>query len=351
MKKENFFLLSLFVLIGLSHLLFLALVSYTEKNSYLWELARNRKIPIQNYELGIIGDSQFLSGIIPSKLGIPVNKILFLARPAEMPESIYLRLLELKKEKNLPKKILINLSPITTSKNEITESNRNLVQNFSSFSFEILYNKRLSSFYLKNLTGGIKYILSSIFPVLKLRSNLITEMKLIPSSERIDLSSRILTDYLEIDPIQNLLYQKSYNEKIKIYQEKNHYSWNWSGNTSCFPMKTELSSFLNFVFSNYRKESLEMYIEIGNLLKENNIEFLFVVIPFEKKAMEIVGFENKLFPLETVLQKLELEFGKDKIYRVDKEKFLTEHFFDFTHLNFCGMNILTNELSERLRRN
>jgi hypothetical protein len=343
----------IFLLILTGRLFFNFLAEYSEKTSFIWHLISERKLNVDTYDLVITGDSQVMSGIDPTLLSKNISKsnfkILYYPRPSEQPEGIYLNLLRWRKQGIKYKKILFNISPVTTSKNDIVDSHKSLVKNFSEYCTELFTTRKLNQFYLKDVSGNLYYLLNSIFPFMKMNSNIISETKLIPTTERIDLTSKNINIYLESSMIDNFKNNYQQNQSIKERMIKNNYYWNWNiikEEERCKNKKSKLPEFMKFAFSIERKEALDMWIQIGEFLTQENIDFYFLLIPFSPETENIVGFRNENSPLQKQVKFLREKFGKDKIIEIDPKIFTEEDFSDFTHLNACGMEKLVDTISK-----
>ncbi len=350
MKKFLFFLV---ILIITNHLFYKYLLTYTEKTSYIWSEINNREIPVGEYDLLILGDSQVMSGIHPLKLSNETNlKILFYPRPSEQVEGIYFHLKNFYKKGFKFKKILVNFSEISSSKNPILESHKSLSLNFQNFSFSFFTDKILFSLYLKNLSNSVYYFITEIFPLLKLNSNFTREINLVPKSEGIILTQNI-EPILYWNIFGNLKYNLDQNSNIKKFLVEENFYLDWKDlHRTCNPneQKMELPTGSELAFTNLRKESIPVWLKLSEIAKENSSEIFYIKIPFSNI------FQTKLKENPHIIQadfylieSIKKNLGEDRIIFVDS-KFKDSDFGDYTHLNVCGMIQLTKELSLKLNQ-
>jgi hypothetical protein len=343
-------------LLFLNHFLYFVLISYVEKTSYLWHLISKREILEKDYTYLILGDSQVMSGIHPKLLKaflIEETKILYYPRPSEQAEGIYLLLKKFYAEGYRFKKILVNISPVTTSKNNIVESHKTLTYNFFPFHKEIFLNFDLSEFYFKNLSGAVYYCIVQIFPLLKLNSNLINELALIPKSASLG-SSLKMSDYLDRSFFGDLQLNHIQNTFLKNTLSGNEFYFQWDNfktTNICIPNLEEkkIPFGIKIAFSNPRKKSFERWLEIYNLAKENMSEVIFLNIPFSPEIYSKI-LEGKQLPLHELIRILDSRIPKENIFSFPVNNFLESDFSDYTHLNYCGMKKLTKELANKLNK-
>lgn len=352
-------LLYLFFISLLSFFLFHQLVLYTEKTSFIWYEIGKRNIQPQKYDVAILGDSQLMSGVHPlflKKLLQEKNKpsdILYYPRPSEQPEGIYNMLLQFKKKEIEFKTLIVNISPVTTSKNIIVDSHKSLVLNFQPFSSQILLEPTLNKFYLKNISGNLYYLFIQVFPLLKLNGNISNEMKLIPGSEGIQHDKEIKS-FLNMPFTGNLLSNKNRNIFLDKYLTQENFFFEW-GNFSPFTGECLerlepllLPSGIEAAFLNPRTESLQFWIKLGEYAQANNFKILFLYTPFSPESELKIGSNLPTSPIQISLHEISTRFGKDSILKIDSSIFGSKDFKDYTHLNVCGMIKLTKEIANRL---
>ncbi|MBP7282772.1 MAG: hypothetical protein KBA66_14410 [Leptospiraceae bacterium] len=342
-----------------SHFLFRYLVFYSEKTSFIWEKIGKRNLVSKNYDLIILGDSQIMSGLHPSLLNQLLAAkgksmdILYYPRPSEQPEGIYKILQDFKKANITSKMLLVNISPVTTSKNNIVEANKTLTQNFHPFSFQLFLEPNLNKFYLKTLSGNIYYLFLQVFPLLKLNANFSNEIKIIPGSEGITYNAGI-NSFLNVNFFGNLILNRKNNLFLDESLERENFYFEW-GNFSRFTgeciERTEplfLPVGIEPAFLTPRKEALEFWLKIGDYARQNNIKIFFLYTPFSPEAELKIGSTRLDSPIHNTLTQISQKFGQDSILKIDSALFQTGDFRDYTHLNVCGMMKLTKELANRL---
>ncbi len=357
-SKRNLFLFLIFFSI-LSHLLFHCLVSYSEKTSFIWHTIGERKISPKKYDLAILGDSQLMSGVHPAILSKMLTEkgksldILYYPRPSEQPEGIYKLLLDFKKSGIEIKTLIVNISPVTSSKNTIVDAHKTLAQNFQPFSIRMLFDPDLNRFYFKNLSGNLYYLFLQIFPLLKLNGNFSNEIRLIPGSEGIQHDKEI-NALLDVKFFGNLNSNKEKNLFLEksLPAENFYFEWgNFSSFTGeCIERKESLSLPLGIeaAFLNPRKESSQFWLKIGNFANENQIQIRYLYAPFSPEAELKIGSNENTSPIQMNLREIISKFGNESVIKIDPQLFNSGDFKDYTHLNVCGMMKLTKELANRL---
>lgn len=353
LKERTKIFLFFILLILVNNLLYPFLIPYTEKTSFIWNEIENRKFSNKEFDLLILGDSQVMSGIHPSLLEQETNlKILFYPRPSEQVEGIYFNLKKFYDNGFKFKKVIVNFSEISNSKNPILESHKTLALNFQNFSKFFFTEKILFNLYLKNFTNSTYYLITEIFPLLKLNSNFTREINLVPKSEGF-LQTKEIEPILNFNLFGNLIYNFKNNKKIKNLLEKENFFLDWANlETNCIPnqKKFELPIGSELAFVNLRKESIPIWIEIYNLAKKNSSDLFYLKIPFsntyEKKIKENFLIRQADFYL---IQNIKEKLGEDKLVFIETN-FSDSEFGDYTHLNYCGMIQLTKELSSKLNQ-
>ena len=357
--SKNKLILFLIFFSILSQILYRVLVKYSEKTSYIWHTIGKREFTPKEYDLAILGDSQLMSGIHPkilqnllSEKGTP-SDILYYPRPSEQPEGIYKSLLEFEKSKVKFKTLIVNISPVTTSKNIIVDSHKTLSLNFQPFSTQMLFDKNLNQFYLKNLSGNLYYLFLQIFPILKLNGNFSNEVKLIPGSDGIGHNNQI-SSFLDVGFFVNLFLNKEKNDFLEksLWKENFYFEWGEFSNFTgqCIERKDPLSlpTGIEAAFLIPRKEALPTWIKLGEYAKEHQFQIYFLYVPFSEEAEEKIGSQNPASPIQQNLQEITQKFGEKSILKIEPSTFSNGDFKDYTHLNVCGMIKLTKELASRL---
>ncbi len=357
-SKRNLILFIIFFSF-LSHLLFPFLVFYSEKTSFIWHTIGSRVIPKKEYDLAILGDSQIMSGIHPNVLSLQLKEngkpldILYYPRPSEQPEGIYKLLLDFHNSEIKVKTLLVNISPVTSSKNTIVDAHKTLSQNFQPFSLQIHLDKDLNQFYLKNLSGNLYYLFLQAFPLLKLNGNFSNEIKLIPGSEGIQ-HNKEMNALLEVNFFGNLNSNKEKNLFLEKFLPDENFYFEWGNFSSytgeCKERKETLSmpAGIEAAFLTPRKESLNFWLKIGEYAKQNNIRIVYLYAPFSPEAEAKIRSNEITSPIQLNIHEISAKFGEESILKIEPSLFTSADFKDYTHLNVCGMLKLTKELANRL---
>lgn len=318
---------------------------YSDVSSFLWYRINQRNLPKQYYDLVILGDSQILTGINPKILSEKTNQsILFIPRPSEQPEGIWNKILELESKGIQYKKILFNISPLTVSKNMLSNSHRALATNFDSFHWRYYTEPILRKTYLKTISDSIHYMVIQIFPLLKVNSSISSEIKFIPVSKKVHFSEEKIDQLLGssfFNLLEDRFYKNNLLEKILV---SNDYHWEWenySNGRICKPNKDnpKLQPELASAFINPRKETIVVWKKIIEHLTKKNITIQLLYIPFSPLSESVIQTRNPYSPFSQAIQALESE-TKVKILLVEN-LLLQEDFSDYIHPNTCGSEKIT----------
>ncbi|HMV41060.1 MAG TPA: hypothetical protein PK079_02500 [Leptospiraceae bacterium] len=340
-----------------SHLIFNSIILYTEKTSFIWNQIGNRKIEPKTYDLAILGDSQLMSGVHPTLLKKYLQteskdwEILYYPRPSEQPEGIYQLLHQFEKSDVKIKNLIVNISPVTTSKNTIVDAHKSLTQNFQPFSTEIIKDLSLNKFYLKNLSGNVYYLLLQVFPLLKLNGNFSNEVRIIPGSEGIQ-NDKHIESYLNVGFFGNLNLNKEKNNFLSNHLIDQGFYFEWGNYTTytgdCILRQESLTLpfGIEAAFLNPRNDSLDMWKKIGEYSKEKGIHIYYLYIPFSPEAESKIGSKKNTSPIQISLNSIKAIFGNKSVLEIDSNLFSNEDFRDYTHLNICGMMKLTKQLAK-----
>jgi len=356
--KLNFFVFVFFFLFLhlISEFLGLMLTDYVERTSFIWNEISRREIPTKKFDLLILGDSQITSGINPGYLkeGLQKTKkdfdLFYYPRPSEQPEGVLILTREFKKKFDF-RHLLVNISPVTTSKNLIAESHRSLVQNFSSFSIEPIKDPDLGKYYFKNFSGYLYYFFLQAFPLLKLNSNFTREFGIVKES---DSTGNDLRGRIEFPLFEGFKKNKAQNYQLREFFRKSDFYWEWGNFTNshnaCFPTKTPpaLPPGVEIAFLKSREEALKSWMKIARENSEKKIIFLY--LPFSPSAEEKIGSASQNSPIRIALNALK-NIPNVEILTTPNYFFQSGDFADYTHLNACGMEKLTSFLTEHLRQN
>lgn len=353
-KRNLFFFIILFSII--SNFLFHFFIPYTEKTSFLWYKIGERSIESKTYDLAILGDSQLMSGVHPSILKKQLQEknqnwdILYYPRPSEQPEGIYQLLLQFEKANIKIKRLAVNISPVTTSKNTIVDAHKSLTLNFQPFSKYIILDSDLNKFYLKNVSTNVYYLLLQLFPLLKLNGNFSNEVRIIPGSEGIQHNQKI-ESYLNVNLFGNLKWNREKNIFLNQHLMDQDFYFEWGNFTpftgECIERKEPLvlPFGIEAAFLTMRKESIEVWKRIGEYANKNNIQIYYIYIPFSPEAELKIGSLEKTSPIQLGLETLASQFGKERVIHINSDLFTNSDFKDYTHLNVCGMMKLTKQLA------
>ena len=335
-------------LILLNHLLYPFLIYSVEKTSFIWTLIKSRKLTTKEYDYLFLGDSQIMSGISPDyfqKLSNDNSKILFYPRPSEQIEGILFLLENFYNEGFRFKKIILNISPITVSKNNILESHKSLMNSFYGFHLK-MYEPSFFKFYFKNISNSVYYLLIQLFPLLKLNSNFNSELRLIPGTEGITQNNSILP-FIESNLLGNLVKNRTQNYFLKKELTENNFYYEWgkteANSKKCIPETKEkkLPLGIEYAFNENRIDSLNRYKDLIKLAKNYSSKIYLLHIPFSPTAEKLLHSELNI-PLNKTLN--ELNTQKINILRIPTQTFFDEDFIDYTHLNYCGMEKLTKTI-------
>lgn len=143
------------------------IIPFCETTSSYWYFANKRKIS-SNAKVLVLGDSQIVSGVTPDLIaeieGVKADEVLYFPKPSQQPEGILADSLEVVREFPKLNRVYVNLSPLNTSKNSVTDANRQLFFSFGNFSLNTLTHPLLRKAYFSNLTDlSWKWIIE-IFP-------------------------------------------------------------------------------------------------------------------------------------------------------------------------------------------
>ncbi|TGN10551.1 hypothetical protein [Leptospira ilyithenensis] len=344
MKKIAKSLLILIFTSALMHITYFFLVPYCEISSYYWYLDRRVNSWHENPKILVLGDSQIISGITPETIAeienVNVDRVVYEPRPSEQPEGILDKYYRIKKQYPSIRKIYLNISPISITRNSVTDAHKQLYYSFGEFRIHQLVDEDLrrayfSSFYDLVWKWGIE-----VFPFFGLNGNFSSVFSILPSNSQ----------FYEFDPETNSSLSKNPSLEIlktrkndSLYLEK-HWdslgrSWVWKdfgtkqeiNKNSIFPRGSAIG------FTKKREASIRIFRKLINEVKQSNISIVCLDIPFSfslEKDMEEHGVKD-LFERE--LEDLE---GCQRI-RLNREKFKEMNLFkDWTHLNEKGRDVL-----------
>ncbi|HMZ58943.1 MAG TPA: hypothetical protein PL048_09220 [Leptospiraceae bacterium] len=329
------------------------LVSYVEKTSFIWQESGKRKLN-PDREIYFFGDSQLMSGVKPdefSKLtGTAKEKIGFYPLPSDQPERIWLELLTLRKKTSFKNRtFIISVSPITLSKNEVTDAHKSLFHNYHPFLPSIMTEPDIMKFYFKDGAGLVYYLFGRLFPVLRLNGFYSTEIKFLKkeiSPENKDFRSALNEGFFSA-----LKKNGEMNHHLEETLLKNDFHWEWGTakeETECH-FRADRNSFVKSsvqILYRERPDSVKTWNKIFDFLQKEEARFLFVRIPFSPML------EDALSEAEAPDVKLFKEWEQKKkgsVFTVDSDDFSIGDFTDLTHLNSCGRKKFQKALKDKIK--
>ncbi|TGM01342.1 hypothetical protein [Leptospira jelokensis] len=335
--KLRYLFTSLVLLSVFMHFTWEYLVPFCDTTSMYWYLANQRKWNPSGKIL-VLGDSQIVSGILPETIAalenVPVEEVIFLPKPSQQPEGIYSDTLYLIPKLTNLKKIYVNLSPLNTSKNSITDAHKQLYYSFSKLVFTDLMDPMLRNVYFPNVTDLLWKVNIQIFPYFGLSSNL----------NRIFYDQTVQTDLkhrrLEFDSIQKSMEERSG-------------AWIWKS-IGKDPSITKDEVFQNLdttILAGKRNGSIQLWNKAIQTWKEKQIEVVVLRIPFSPQMEMDLNQKQGNGVSDSLLQSIQLEANgsKVKVYNF-KSIFLNqyEYFADLTHLNQKGRDVFAKVLKKEL---
>ncbi|MCG6143213.1 hypothetical protein [Leptospira bandrabouensis] len=329
----TFILLSLFM-----HLTVDWIVPFCETTSSYWFLSNERKIN-SNAKILVLGDSQIVTGVTPQLIaemeGVTTDEVLYLPKPSQQPEGILLESLEVLQKVPKLKKVYVNLSPLNTSKNSVTDANRQLFLSFGSFSLDTITHPLLRKAYFSNVTDLSWKIIIKIFPYFGLSSNI---------------------NRLVYDPIaqSDVIRRQKEFLYIKESMEKNQGSWVWKfiGDDPTLDVKEEFPQNSSQVLSGKRDLSMLLWFDLIRLWQERGVKVVFLRIPFSPKMEKDILKTKANLVADDFFKKITTEERlKESVAVFDfKSEFLEEYqyFGDLTHLNQKGRDAFAIILKKAL---
>lgn len=328
------------ILVGISivmHLTYGKFISYCETTSIYWYYAKNRNWN-QKTKILVLGDSQIVSGISPETIAeienVNLSEVLYIPLPSQQPEGILSD--TLKSIHRLPylRKVYVNISPLNTSKNSITDAHKQLYYSFGNFDFLQITEPLIRKAYFGNITDVSWKLVIQIFPYFGLSSNL----------------NRIFYDPI----VQSDLSRRSLeSEFIKESMEKKSGAWIWKS-TGDDPTLQELDNFQNLntsILAGKRELSIQLWNQMFKILDNQNLDVVVLRIPFSPKMENNLKEKNANLITDSVLEFLHNSNLQNKRVVLDfKNEFLKEYsyFADLTHLNQKGRDALAKILKRLL---
>ncbi|TGL22478.1 hypothetical protein EHQ46_07130 [Leptospira yanagawae] len=335
--KLRYLLLSLVLLSVFMHCTWKYFVPLCDTTSMYWYHANERKWNSSGKIL-VLGDSQIVSGILPETIAelehVPVEEVIYLPKPSQQPEGIYSDTLYLIPKLPKLEKIYVNLSPLNTSKNSITDAHKQLYYSFSKLQSSDLIDPLLRKVYFPNLTDLLWKIIIQIFPYFGLSSNL--NRMFYDQTVQTDLANRRL-EFVRI--------QKSMEEKSG--------AWIWKS-IDKDPSITKEETFQNLdttILAGKRDGSIQLWNKVIQTWKEKQIDVVVFRIPFSPQMEKDLDQKQGNGVADSLLESMQSEANgsKVKVYNF-KSIFLNqyEYFADLTHLNQKGRDVFAKVIKKEL---
>ncbi|MCG6139535.1 hypothetical protein [Leptospira mtsangambouensis] len=301
------------------------IIQFCETTSVYWYFANERTIRTKAKVL-VLGDSQIVSGISPETIaeieGLSNEEVLYLPKPSQQPEGILSDSLEVIYKLPKLKKVYVNLSPLNTSKNSVTDANRQLFYSFGNLSKYTITHPLLRKAYFSNLTDLSWKLIVKIFPYFGLSSN-INRLVYDPAAQN-DISRR-KQEYLYIqDSIKN---------------KQGAWVWKSIGDDPTL-LESEVFPNLNTqILAGRRDLSIQLWFECVRLWEKQNLEIVFLRIPFSPKMEKDILKTDANLVADGFFKTITADPNRKNIKVLDfKSVFLEEYqyFADLTHLNQKG---------------
>lgn len=317
--------------------------SLLEESARYWRWTEEREIVPKKYKLLILGDSQWISGldlqILSDTSNIKKEDILVLAKPSQQIEGIELQLDYLWSKGIDADRYWINISPTSTTKNDVFQSFKPLQLYFAPGSYRLLYEFQYWKVFYKDTGSYLYHLTSYLLPILRYNSHLNSITKLLPQIESIDPGGKDLTSRMGSHWIG---YYKSRYVRNKLLVEYlgDDGLWEWKNynqdRSSCVPSekKKPLPPAMKVSFSKIRLQSIESLKRIQDKIKLRSRSLDVIHVPFTN---EMEGIQTS-FPILLEEMKIKNEFN---LYLIPNDLFQDSDYSDYTHLNRCGSAKLT----------
>lgn len=313
------------------------IIPFCETTSSYWYFANKRKIS-SNAKVLVLGDSQIVSGVTPDLIaeieGVKADEVLYFPKPSQQPEGILADSLEVVREFPKLNRVYVNLSPLNTSKNSVTDANRQLFFSFGNFSLNTLTHPLLRKAYFSNLTDlSWKWIIE-IFPFFGLSSNL----------------NRLVYDPIAQSDIPRRKQEFRY---IKESMETSQGSWVWKsiGDDPTLDELEEFPSNSSQILAGRRDLSIRIWLDFLQLWNQQNVEVIFLRIPFSPKMEKDILKTKANLVADEFFKTITSDTNQTKVTVFDfKSVFLEDYqyFGDLTHLNQKGRDALSKILKKKL---
>lgn len=359
-KSNSFFksmliytLILFFFVILFSHLTSNFLDSYLEESAYYWRWTEKREIQNKRYKLIVLGDSQWISGldfgIFATASGLNPDSILIYAKPSQQPEGIYSDIEYLNSQGISSDYYFINLSPTSTTKNDVFHSYKPLQLNFGKNSYKYLFSISYWKIFYNDLSAYLFHGISYIFPVIQYNSHISSISRLIPVIEEIDANSTKME--IRTGSKENWLEYYSKRKDKNIFLESKLQPqglWEWKNynqsSIDCKDLekKKALPIEMKIAFSKIRPEATEELKKIHHFLEKKGSKLTMVHIPFT----------TEMEKLQTVFPILLRDWQEKKEFNIEfipSSLFTDSDYSDYTHFNRCGAYKFSSYLGKNLK--
>jgi len=335
--KLRFLILLLFAISLLMHFTWEFLVPYCDTTSIYWYFAKDRKWN-PKAKILVLGDSQIVSGILPETIAeiesVSLDEVLFLPRPSQQPEGILSDTLSITAKLPNLRKVYVNISPLNTSKNSITDAHKQLYYSFGDFEFHHITEPLLRKAYFSNLADLSWKFVIQMFPYFGLSSN--TNRIFYDPIVKEDLTKR----RFEFDAIQKSMRLKSG-------------AWIWKS-ISDDPTLMEGEKFPNLdttILAGKRELSIQLWVQTLKEWEKQKLDVVILRIPFSPQMeMDLVN-KNANGVTDSLFDWVEKTHFKNRRVVYDfRSEFLKDYgyFADLTHLNQKGRDAFGNLLKKSL---
>jgi len=321
------------------------LVPYCEISSYYWYLDRKDNSDLTNPEVLVLGDSQIISGIAPETIAemenINVDSVIYEPRPSEQPEGMLDKYYQLKKQYPSIRKVYLNISPISVTRNSVTDAHKQLYFSFGKFNIHQLVDGDLRKAYFSSAYDLIWKWAIEIFPFFGLNGNISSIVSILPSNSQFyDFDSKTNSTLTKNQSLDIFSSRKNDSAYLKKHWNETGRSWVWKNygttkqeidDSSVFPKGSAIG------FTRKREISIRIFRKLIGDAKSSKIAIVCLDLPFSsplEKDMEDHGV--------TLLFEAELAELKDCRYiRPGRDAFQQKDLFaDWTHLNEKGRGVL-----------
>ncbi|GBF50552.1 hypothetical protein LPTSP4_20780 [Leptospira ryugenii] len=335
------------------HLSFDILVKGVEVTSLYWYYSSKKELSGME-EILILGDSQIISGLDPSLVaqreGLALDKVISFARPSEQPEGMLNLYLSKGTHLRHLKKIYINVSPISLSKNSVSDAHEKLFLDFDTWNFSVLKNQYLRKAYFRSPSNFVWKFLNTLFPYLKLNQNYASILGLVDGSfsgyDAESTAHGVGGSFKGLSLLKSRFVESNFISEI-VFQNK---AWTWKHFAELSLEEPSLSRDNPFpkgssqAFAKPREISLQLFQELILQAHKRKVEVVCLDLPFSP-ALEA---DMKGFHLRDTLKRSKEQIPCDKWINVPADLLdQPEDFKDFTHLNQRGREKLNRFLLSR----